>query len=214
MREKEVGLKGKYFELIEDIREDIGKWNYLMGKLYESNGVIPFEGHFDGRGYTIGIKITENTVKGAGLFVHNKGVIQNLNVAGEISPEDISYKGEIEGIGGIAGINDGQIINCTSLVKVSGTGNVGGIAGFNSETGVIRGCTSTDNITGSGSYVGAIAGQNKGIVKECSYRKNADINTNLSAVGDTQADAEGITSTDTMHIHTCDTKSLNLTVWM
>ena len=202
MREKEVGLKGKYFELIEDIREDIGKWNYLMGKLYESNGVIPFEGHFDGRGYTIGIKITENTVKGAGLFVHNKGVIQNLNVAGEISPEDISYKGEIEGIGGIAGINDGQIINCTSLVKVSGTGNVGGIAGFNSETGVIRGCTSTDNITGSGSYVGAIAGQNKGIVKECSYRKNADINTNLSAVGDTQADAEGITSTDTMHIHT------------
>jgi len=195
MRTKKDSLKGKYFQLRTDVCTGVEKIEDVIGKVSEDE-IIPFAGYFDGMGHTIGIKITAQTVNGTGFFAHNKGIIQNLNLSGEISSGNMDYAG------GIAGKNEGQILNCTSLVKTGGKDYVGGIAGSNCETGVINGCVNTENITGTGTHVGAIAGENKGIISECSYRKTTDINAGLWGAGGTQEDGEGIASTDTIHVHT------------
>lgn len=78
----------------------------------------PFTGVFDGNGNTIsGLSTTKCTDGAAGLFGYNKGQIRNLCVQGAVHTNET---GSLAYIGGIAGFNSGDIVNCKNMVHVSG----------------------------------------------------------------------------------------------
>ena len=67
---------------------------------------------------------------------------------------------------GLFGVNAGTIENLIVEGSVTGKDNVGGIAGTNTETGIIKGCTLNVSVTGQNN-VGSIAGKNDGTVTGC-----------------------------------------------
>ena len=122
-----------------------------------------FGGDFDGNGHTIsGLNISGKYSR-AGLFaeIQEGGSVSNLNVTGTV---DIS--GSSEATGGIAGVNAGRISSCTFTGSVSGSVNVGAIAGQNAISGSIRNCTATGAVYGS-RMTGGIAGRNLGLISSC-----------------------------------------------
>lgn len=123
-----------------------------------------FDGYFDGNGYTIsGIDFTgEGYVTALFRYVEEHGVIDNLNVNGNIAALD-----EQECVGGIVGSNYGTIKNCSFEGTVNGKRTIGGIAAFNKSTGIIKRCSVKGRITGS-YYTGGITGINHGIITSCS----------------------------------------------
>ncbi|MDR0831424.1 MAG: hypothetical protein LBM99_00840, partial [Bacillales bacterium] len=81
----------------------------------------PFNGLFDGRGFTIsGIDIRGNALFNAGFFaqIGTQGVVKNTTFEGSVLANGWS--------GGIAGINQGTISNCVSKVSVSVSGTSAG----------------------------------------------------------------------------------------
>ena len=104
-----------------------------------------FGGTFNGNGHTIsGLSITQS-VSPAGLFgvLQKDAVIKSLNVEGTVTPS-----GDSENIGGIVGENHGTIESCTFNGSVSGKRSVGGIAGSNLATGIVRACDASGAIFG------------------------------------------------------------------
>ncbi|RJE88885.1 hypothetical protein D3P07_13065 [Paenibacillus sp. 1011MAR3C5] len=125
-----------------------------------------FGGTFDGQGYVInGLTINRNMVN-QGLFADNYGVVKNVKleeVAIGLNRSDLSYRQ----IGGIAGLNNGLIVDSHVKGKVKGYGVTGGVAGFN--RGVIRRSSFNGEINASFTG-GGIAGQSLGEITE-SYAK-------------------------------------------
>ncbi len=122
-----------------------------------------FGGTFEGKGHTIfGLEIRES-VAPAGLFavLQSSGKINALTVQGTVAPE-----GDCQAVGGIVGENYGWVVDCSFSGTVSGTRQVGGIAGKNGSGGVIRTSRSGGAIFGDG-MVGGIAGYNQGRVVSC-----------------------------------------------
>ena len=72
-------------------------------------------------------------------------------------------------VGGLVGINEGKVANCfiSAESQIIGEYYLGGIVGKNS--GTIVCAYSTGVLTGSNTYVGAIAGQNTGLIKNTFY---------------------------------------------
>ena len=127
-------------------------------------GIPSFAGTFKGNGHRIsGFTISED-VSGAGLFgtVREGAVISDLIVSGEIIAD-----GKSSAIGGIAGINEGAIRNCTFEGTVSAREQAGGIAGINEESGSIYMCKADGNVSGI-DKIGGIAGLNNGRIERCS----------------------------------------------
>ncbi len=152
-----------------------GKTVYLENDIVlseaEFSPVPTFGGKFCGNGYTLsGVNIS---VKGSnqGLFryLQPDGVIEELNVSGTVAPD-----GTKKNIGGIVGENSGTIQNCTFNGTVSGKTNIGGIAGYVTETGKVTGSKFSGSVTGD-SYSGGVAGQNYGTLDGC--ENNGNINT-------------------------------------
>ncbi|WP_446897065.1 GLUG motif-containing protein [Clostridium sp. LBM24168] len=141
-----------------------GKIVYLKRDLDVSNSkfaAIPtFGGIFNGGGHTIsGLKITKaGSVQGIFRYIQNNGKVINLNVSGTIQPS-----GSKQELGGIAGINYGEILNCSFSGSIVGSESVGGIAGVNERAGSIKGCRSSASITAD-RYTGGITGRNFGSV--------------------------------------------------
>lgn len=134
--------------------------------------IIPvFDGTFHGNGHTISGLDYEGDGYVTALFryVEQNGVIDSLNVSGNISATD-----EKECVGGIVGINYGTIRNCSFSGRVNGSVTIGGIAAFNKSTGIIRKCTVSGSITGS-YYTGGITGKNHGIITNC--KNTAGVNS-------------------------------------
>ena len=146
--------------------------NYKLGKditvtkPYEAE----FNGTFDGDGHTVTLDVdrsslTNNKV-GTGLFctVGTGAVIKNLCTAG-------SVKG-YENVGGIAGINSGNIQNCKNTANVAAKGRyVAGISG-KSNAGLISDCYNLGAIsserTRSGAGLGGIVGYAENVnIKNC-----------------------------------------------
>ena len=148
-----------------------------------------FYGTFDGQGHTISginVNLPDNFV---GLFGSClDGYIKNLTVANStftgkllvaaiaafgaptasvencVVASDVTVSGN-ETVGGIAG--EGMTVNgCISAATVSGTSYVGGIVGINGSSvgyngGTVSNCLYLGTaVSGTGSYVGAIAGLN------------------------------------------------------
>ncbi len=130
-----------------------------------------FGGTFNGNGHTIsGLSITQS-VSPAGLFgvLQKDAVIKSLNVEGTVTPS-----GDSENIGGIVGENHGTIESCTFNGSVSGKRSVGGIAGRNLATGIVRACEASGAIFGQ-SMTGGIVGENLGSIVSCRGRAYVNI---------------------------------------
>ena len=136
----------------------------LSGTDFES--IPTFSGTFDGKNHMItGMEITgEGSTLGLFRYLTSSAVVKNLRVQGDMHPE-----GSREEIGGIAGKNEGTIFNCTFSGTISGSNEIGGIAGINAVTGIIEDCQVTGEIYGD-HFVGGIAGQNDGVIRLCANR--------------------------------------------
>ncbi len=124
----------------------------------------PFQGIFDGQGYTIKYIYINTADEDQGLFGHvNKGaLIKNLGISGVVNAGTNA--------GAIVGdFNMSTIANCWSSCEVTTTGaNAGGIVG-GANMGTIVNCASYGLVVGSSAY-GAIAGFAFGTnIKYCYY---------------------------------------------
>ena len=129
-----------------------------------------------------------------GLFryVDASALIQNLTVSGEIIPD-----GSRSAVGGIAGHNAGKIQNCFFDGTVSGSDDVGGIAGINAITGIIDGCHSKGVITGD-HRVGGVVGNNLGVVRSCNNRSGVNTTAEENQVKLSDISLETITGSESV----------------
>lgn len=138
---------------------------------------IPFEaipifsGSFNGNGHTIsGLSITaDGSVQGLFRYLTVTAVVENLSVEGTVHPG-----GSRQHIGGIAGQNQGRIIDCSFSGSISGSDHIGGLVGSNTVTGIIENCQINGQLHGD-HFVGGVAGTNNGVIRDCT--NNALINT-------------------------------------
>lgn len=170
-----------------------GDWDFLgngwdpigSGGIYSDNA---FSGTFDGNGHSItGLRIELNSVPSGtgaiifiGLFGMVTGTVKNLTVEGNFSGKlrcGHNFKHCDINVGGIAGVNYGNIEQCISLIdydlKFSTDLNtyvyIGGISGYNH--GIIKKNINSGNINVSSNYsvyTGGICGKSDGgTVSEC-----------------------------------------------
>ena len=149
-----------------------------------------YSGTFDGNGCVIiGLYINDSSAANIGLFgyIGAKGVVKNTEVnahyfcaydfvGGIAGVNDgviidcINYGcviGNNMCVGGMAGTNKGEIINCHNNTVVTGLLNVGGIVGYNYR-GKITGSYSSGDVNASGSCVGGVVGDNyEGEINNC-----------------------------------------------
>lgn len=169
---------GKYFILTADINLSGHNWKPIGG-MWSANSGTPastakyFAGVFNGydtiantQRYITGLKV-EEPYSGIGLFGYvNGGILGNLDVTGTVEAT-----GSKAAIGGIVGYTNGSLVNCASHVAVTaptGSANVGGLAGIventvtadlvSANTVIVRGCSSSANVTGDGTRTGGLIG--------------------------------------------------------
>ncbi|MDL2313045.1 cadherin-like beta sandwich domain-containing protein, partial [Bacteroidales bacterium OttesenSCG-928-B11] len=206
---------GKHFRVMNDIDLD----EYLSDEYNNGDGWKPigvsdgetssFGGTIHGDGHVItNMKIGIATVTSfVGLFAYigDAGKIEDLHIEGDITVKLTSLDSENDPMGvytgGVAGINDGQIQNCsyTGLIKVSVPyfdGHyingiyTGGIAGRNNKafgwtdlSGTLQNSTHTGDITvssGYTAYTGGIAGSSDNQILNCADTGNISVTVTAS----------------------------------
>lgn len=137
-------------------------------------GIPTFGGTLEGGGHTLsGLSLTsEGSVQGLFRYLQKDAVVEDLHLSGTVQPG-----GTRTTVGGLAGQNEGTIRNCSVNGTVTGTSQVGGIAGINTVTGVITGCTVAGSVYGD-HFVGGLVGQNDGVISQCTNQ--AEVNTTVS----------------------------------
>ena len=150
-----------------------GNWTSIGNS---NNNNIRFDGTFDGQGYTIiGLTINSNSnYLGLFSYIGTSGIVKNVGlVSGNISGRGW--------IGGIAGINQGTVLNCYNTGSVNGgiSGWIGGLVGSNS--GLIKNCYTTGNISGNSSFIGGVAGDNNydGTIENCVALNGSIVSTDV-----------------------------------
>ena len=139
-----------------------------------------FGGRLEGNGHTVSGLDVSGRIGSAGFIrtVLAGAVIKDLSVSGKVTPT-----GEASSVGGIAAVNRGTISGCSFDGEVSCRVCVGGIAGVNTEEGIMENCTSTGSIGGEHS-VGGVCGDNRGVIRSCTNKAiiNADITETRTSV--------------------------------
>lgn len=208
--------EGKFFKLSEDIDLASEPFTPIGGgeRLEDATPTYKFMGNFDGNNKTIkNLKVESNT-NYTGLFGYNQGVIKNLTVEGTVNCTSAAVSGNrnptSDFVGGVVGFNAGTIQRVLSKVELTApySGNVGGIAGFNTSgkwrdnmttgkdinrtidgaTGLIVECGNEGNIK---SYykVGGLVGENEGFIRN-SYN-HGNIYVSYTGSGNGQAGIAG-----------------------
>ncbi len=154
--------KDKTFILTKDID--------LMG--YKFTNIPVFAGVFDGNGHSIrGVTYNGNGyVTGLFRYIAQGGVVQDLTVYGNIEAVE-----DEEITGGICGVNEGVMSNCSFRGVVKGRSITGGIAAVNEVPGTIMACVNEGAVSGY-YYTGGITGKNYGVTAY-SVNKGAINNT-------------------------------------
>jgi hypothetical protein len=119
----------------------------------------PFSGFFDGQGLEIrGLFINRPDNKCVGLFgsLRMRCIIKNVGVV------KVTINGEIS-VGGLIGVNYGDISNSYTSGKVIANKDVGGLVGSMSVHGSVSNSYSIANVSGDDS-IGGLVGDNKGHV--------------------------------------------------
>lgn len=128
-----------------------------IGKYFKDGiqGSIPnFIGHYNGNGYTIKNLYVDELDKFAGLFGSSVGIIENLEVHGNINSKGVSTGGIVGEIGANAIVR-----NCCFFGDVtSGDFATGGIVGYIWQSGTVENCYHSGNVKSNGS-AGGIAGR-------------------------------------------------------
>ena len=167
-----------FMEFAENCKTDgwsLGKVVVLRSDIdisgLDSDGIAYFNGTFRGCGYTISFTRMQPVGSHYGLFryIGSNGIVRDLNVCGSIYPG-----GSASEIGGIAGVNQGMILHCTFSGSVRGENRVGGIAGNNTETGIILNSENDAMLLATNS-TGGIAGVNQGLISDCRNQGNINI---------------------------------------
>lgn len=137
----------------------------------EFSPIPVFCGTFDGNGCEISGFAVDGSVSENGFFtlLTQDAVVKDLTIEGEITADD-----DAEIIGGIAGTNNGKILNCTFNGSIKGEDYIGLIAAKNTTSGRIESCSAQGSATGS-HFVGGIVGENSGAVSKCT--NSALVNT-------------------------------------
>jgi predicted secreted protein len=161
----------KHFLLTADINLDPN----LPGRRVFNNAVIApdadptdwgselqgtsFSGVFDGNGHTI-LHLTVDGITNLGLFgeLAPGAIVLNLGV------EAVDVNGVYYNVGGLAGRNEGVIVDCYCTGKVDGDWSAGGLVGRN--RGLITGAHNAAIVDGD-TRVGGIAGFNLGGITAC-----------------------------------------------
>ena len=159
------GSSGKYYKLANDITLT-SDWV----------PIVSFSGTLDGGGYTIrGLNVPGSSTPNLGGIVNSLkagATIKNLNVISSVTSNFVNSPR----VGGIVGINEGTVENCTFSGSVTGSkmqfadnGAIGGIVGLN-QSGTITGCINNADVSGQGRdrlFVGGITGSNHGTLANC-----------------------------------------------
>ena len=167
-----------------DINITLDKDIYLTGTTWTPIGTTynnSYTGTFDGGGNTItGLTVTGSN-EFAGLFgyIGSGGTVKNVVLKDVQIASDYQYGY----IGGVAGISEGNIENCSVSGRVSGNGSssdVGGVVGLQFG-GSITGCSSSAPVKGS-QRVGGVAGltDNRAILTGCYTTGNVTLESNNS----------------------------------
>lgn len=97
--------------------------------------------------------------------------------------ENVTVTGAVSGsynVGGIAGnVTKGTVQNCVNGAAVSGTNNVGGVVGYLDDNSTMQNCYNTAAVTGTGSNVGGVAGAIGGAAVQNCYNTGAVAGVNL-----------------------------------
>lgn len=153
-----------------------------------------FRGTFDGNGHTISGLVLTGKGSAVGLFryLEEGAVVKDLTLEAQVAPG-----GTAKSVGALAGENRGTVDHVTVRGSVTGAEDVGGLVGVNREQGVLRGCANGARVIGT-SRTGGLAGQNLGLVENCT--NTGEVNTN----GDPDAeDAGGIAGLNPGTIRGC-----------
>jgi predicted outer membrane repeat protein len=180
----------KHFKLMADIDLDP---NLPDGKIYDEAIIRYFKGVFDGNGHTISnFSYTSSDGYSIGLFRKISGQNTQIKDLGLIAPdiyvESGSHIGSLVGmvssgtisncyaeggnvsgeelVGGLVGLNHGNLNDCYSTCNVYGDDEVGGLVGLNSST-TITNCSAGGEVFGRNCVAG-LAGSNSGTIKNSS----------------------------------------------
>ena len=145
--------RNKHVELTDDI--DLTESDFVQ--------IPSFGGTFEGNGHVISNYIFEEEESYAGFFAYlqEDAIVKDLTVKGRVEPS-----GKQVCVGGIAGENNGVLLNCCFDGVVAGKDYVGGIAGFNELNGIICDSVYKGILTGT-HFSGGIAGENMGNLIRC-----------------------------------------------
>jgi filamentous hemagglutinin family protein len=132
-------------------------------------GFVPinFSGSLDGQGHTLSyLNIHDYGGATVGLFASTGSGSAIHDIA--LANASISGTTANQSVGILAGVNDGSIYNTYTGGSVSGSGNVGGVAGSNG--GTLTASFSSAKVTGG--TAGGLVGVNSGTISE-SYQDDA-----------------------------------------
>jgi hypothetical protein len=126
----------------------------------------PFTGSLNGNNHTVaGLVINRSDERAVGLFGVSSGTLANITLT------EVTVSGNVS-VGGLVGINDGNIRSVIVSGTITGSGKVdryrrenkgvGGLVGDND--GNIQNSTAFVSVNGS-EQVGGLVGENKGIIK-------------------------------------------------
>ena len=163
----------------------------LTGKDFQ--GIPVFYGSFDGGGHTVsGVNIT---VRGSNLgffrYVAEGASVSGLHISGTVAPGGSGCN-----IGGIAGSNAGTLAECSFSGEVTGTDNIGSIAGINTTAGIVESCAGKATVYGD-HFVGGIVGTNNGIVRSCKNGGRINTTEKQNKVSITDITVGTLTGTET-----------------
>ena len=162
---EEVEAKSAHYKLTTDISLSAvcgaGGENWIPIGNYSANEDLYFSGVFDGDGHSITDLYINSESPYQGLFGYSRGVIENLNVVG-----NVKGNGRCAIICGHG--YPARIANCSSSGTVeSDDAYVGGIVGYTYRQGEIINCINNADILAKEGYAGGIAGYSNGDVVSC-----------------------------------------------
>ena len=143
--------------------------------------------------------VTNSVSPVGGVVGYNSGSVTNSYNTGKVSGN--KYVGGVVG----ENSGSSTVENCYNTGTVTGTddrvGGVGGVVGLNH--GNVTGCYNTGTVTGTDDYVGGVVGYNhsSGTVTNCYFLQTTGVNESLQGIGNNEAiwaTAESVNDLDTL----------------